>query len=349
MRAVQLFAPSDLRCVDIPKPGLEADDDAIIKVKACGVCGSDLNRVMVKGAYRHPITIGHEFSGIVDEIASDDYGISAGDRVTVTPLIPCGRCDYCRIGQSTLCDDYDYYGSRTDGAMAEYVRVKIDNIIKLPLNVDFEAGAMTDPVAVALHAIRKCNIEPGQRVAVFGLGAIGLLAIQWLKQTGCSAVFAVDIIDEKLDLAGRLGADLCINGRSQDTVEVINSTTGNKGVDAVIELAGSKITQVQAIEAVRKLGRVVYCGISYDDLIIPNPALNRILRGEITVLGAWNSLVSPLPINEWKSSLDFVDRGKIKCQPVVSHRFRLEECVQAFDMMYNRKEVFNKVLFKPED
>jgi L-iditol 2-dehydrogenase len=285
----------------------------------------------------------------VDEIASNDSGISAGDRVTVTPLIPCGRCDYCRIGQSTLCDDYDYYGSRTDGAMAEYVRVKIDNIIKLPLNVDFEAGAMTDPVAVALHAVKKCNIEPGQRVAVFGLGAIGLLAIQWLKQTGCSAVFAVDIIDEKLDLAGRLGADLCINGRSQDTVEVINSTTGNKGVDAVIELAGSKITQVQAIEAVRKLGRVVYCGISYDDLLIPNPALNRILRGEITVLGAWNSLVSPLPINEWKSSLDFVDRGKIKCQPVISHRFRLEECVQAFDMMYNHKEVFNKVLFKPED
>jgi L-iditol 2-dehydrogenase len=349
MRAVQLFAPADLRCVDIPKPRLEDNSDAIIKVKACGVCGSDLMRVMVKGAYRHPITIGHEFSGIVDEIASNDTGISSGDRVTVTPLIPCGRCDYCRIGQSTLCDDYDYYGSRTDGAMAEYVRVKIDNIIKLPLNVDFEAGAMTDPVAVALHAVRKCSIEPGQRVAVFGLGAIGLLAIQWLKHAGCLSVFAVDILDEKLQLAEKLGADFCINGKSSNTIEVINSITDNIGVDAVVELAGSKHTQVQAIEAVRKLGRVVYCGISYDDLLIPNSALSRILRGELAILGAWNSLVSPLPINEWKSSLDFVDRGKIKCHPIISHRFRLEDCAQAFDMMFNHREVFNKVLFKPEE
>ena len=349
MRAVQLFAPSDLRCVDIPRPQLEDNNDAIIKVKACGVCGSDLNRVMVKGAYRHPITIGHEFSGVIYEVGANDSGISTGDRVTVTPLIPCGRCDYCRIGQSTLCDDYDYYGSRTDGAMAEYVRVRIDNIIRLPLNVDFEAGAMTDPVAVALHAVRKCNLEAGQKVAVFGLGAIGLLAIQWLKYLGCSAVFAIDILDEKLELAEKLGADFCINGKSQDTVEIINSTTGGKGVDAVIELAGNKHTQVQAIESVRKLGKVVYCGISYDDLLIPNPALNKILRGELEILGAWNSLVSPLPINEWKSSLDFVDRGRIKCHPIISHRFRLEDCAQAFDMMFNHEEVFNKVLFKPED
>ncbi len=349
MRAVQLFAPSDLRCVDLPKPKIESKSDAIIKVKACGVCGSDLMRVMVKGAYRHPITIGHEFSGIVDEIASYDCGISMGDRVTVSPLIPCGKCDYCSIGQTTLCDDYDYYGSRSDGAMAEYIRVKIDNIMKLPLNVDFEAGAMTDPVAVALHAVRKCKVEPGHKVAVFGLGAIGLLAIQWLKNAGCSSVFAVDILDEKLELAERLGADLCINGKSRNAVEAINSATNNNGMDSAIELAGNKVTQVQAIEAVRKLGRVVFCGISYEDLLLPNAALSKILRGELAVLGAWNSLVSPLPVDEWRSSLDFVDRGKIKCQPVISHRFRLEEAAGAFDMMFNHKEVFNKVLFKPED
>jgi L-iditol 2-dehydrogenase len=349
MRAVQLFAPGDLRCVEVEKPLIAKEADAIIKVKACGVCGSDLMRVMVKGAYRHPITIGHEFSGVIDSIGTDNKGFSPGDRVTVVPLLPCGKCDYCRIGQHVLCDDYSYYDSREDGAMAEYIKVDTANMIKLPSNVDFETGAMTDPVAVALHAVRKTAIEPGQNAAVFGLGAIGLLAVQWLKYSGCSRIYAIDIFDEKLDIAERLGADVCLNAKNIDVVEFINKMTAKRGLDIVIELAGSKITQIQAIEVTRKLGRMVICGISYDDLLIPNAALSRILRGEIILTGAWNSLISPLPVNEWQSSLTFMNSGKIKCNPIISHRFKLEECMKAFDMMFNKKEVFNKVLFKPED
>ena len=349
MRAVQLFAPGDLRCVDVKKPRIENKEDVIIKVKACGVCGSDLMRVMVKGAYRHPITIGHEFSGIIEETGANDTGLNPGDRVTASPLVPCGKCDYCKIGQQVLCDNYSYYGSRIDGAMAEYIRVNADNILKVPLNVDFESAAMTDPVAVALHAVRKTKIEPGQNAAVFGLGAIGLLAVQWLKYSGCSQIYAVDIFNEKLGLAEKLGADVCINAKNENAVEVIENKTKKKGLDIVIELAGLKTTQIQSIDSVRKLGRVVLCGISYDDLVIPNAVLSKILRSEIEISGAWNSLVSPLPVNEWESSLNFINVGKIKCNPIISHRFRLEQCMKAFDMMFNKKEVFNKVLFKPED
>ncbi len=349
MRAVRLFAPGDVRCVEVDKPQLKKDDDVIIKVKSCGVCGSDIPRVTEKGAHEMPITIGHEFAGIIEETGPGVSDFRAGDRVTIMPLIPCGKCDYCQIGKKVLCDDYAYYGSRIDGAMAEYIRVTAENVLKLPVNVDYEMGSMTDPASVALHAIRKADIEPGQNAIVFGMGPIGYFTLQWLKAIGFNEVYVVDIFDEKLDLASRLGADLCINGKSEKVVDIIKEKTDGKGVDLAVEFAGSDVTQVQAVETVRKMGQVVFAGISYKDLVIPNKILNSILRGEITVYGAWNSSISPLPINEWENSLQFMNNGKLKANPLISHRFKLEECQECFDMMGNRTEIFNKVLFKPEE
>jgi L-iditol 2-dehydrogenase len=349
MRAVQLFSPGDVRCVEVDIPQIQQSKDVIIKVKSVGVCGSDIPRVMSKGAYRYPITIGHEFAGQVTEVGPDVNNVKPGDRVTIMPLIPCGVCKFCQIGEAVVCDNYDYYGSRIDGAMAEYINVCADNILKLPPGVDYEAGSMTDPSSVALHAVRKANILPGQSAVVFGLGAIGYLTVQWLKSMGCNTVIAVDIYDNKLKLAEMLGADYCVNGKTQNVVETIMDLTNGFGVDASIELAGSKITQIQSIEAVRKLGTVVYCGISYDDLLLPNNVLSKILRGEIKLKGSWNSSIAPLPINEWESSLAAMKSGKLRTDPLVTHRFRLEDCQEAFNMMYNKTEVFTKVLFKPED
>lgn len=349
MKAVRLFSPGDVRCVEVKIPEIKNADDVIIKVKSCGVCGSDIPRVMVKGAYRHPITLGHEFSGEAVKIGRDVKTVNVGDRVTVMPLIPCGKCNYCKIGEYHLCDDYLYYGSRIDGAMAEFIRVAAGNILKLPENVDYEAGSMTDPVSVALHSLRNLKIEPGQKAAIFGLGAIGFLAMQWLKILGCSEVYVVDVYEEKLHLAKSLGADLCINAKEKNPVDIILDHTSGKGVDIAFESAGSKITQVQAIDSAKKMAKVIYCGISSDDLLIPNSALNNILRRELTIIGSWNSSISPLPINEWESSLTFMNSGKLIAKPLISHRFQLEDCKECFDMMYKRSEVFNKVLFKPEE
>jgi len=348
MRAVTLVSPGHLECVNTEIPIIQNSHDVLIKVHACGVCGSDIARVMVKGAHKMPIIIGHEFAGEVVEVGSDVKSTHVSDRVTIMPLVPCGRCDYCRIGEYTLCDDYDYYGSRIPGAMAEYILVNERNVLKLPENVDYEMGAMTDPVSVALHAVRKAGVEAGQSAVVFGLGAIGFVTVQWLKNLGCTKVIAVDIFDEKLELAKTLGADLVINGKTTDVVKAIQNYTGGKGVDIAIELAGSKLTQPQAVLAVSKMGKVVYCGISYDDLLLPNQALNAILRGELAILGSWNSSIAPLPINEWESALKFMNSGKIQVKPLISHRVRLEDCQSVFEMMFYKKEVFTKVMFKPE-
>ena len=348
MKAVRLFAPGDVRCVEVEEPRIEQDHDVIVKVKSCGVCGSDIPRVMVKGTYAYPITVGHEFSGQVHAVGKEVRNIEEGDLVTVMPLVPCLQCEYCQIGRYVLCDDYQYYGSRLDGAMAEYIRVTARNVLKLPTRVDYEAGAMTDPAAIALHAVRKAGLESGQIALVIGLGPIGLFAVQWLKTLGAGIVLAVDIFEEKLELAKTLGADFAINGNKRNLPEAVAEYSGGKGADAVFEMVGNKGTQLQALQAVRKMGTVVYCGISYDDLLIPVQELNKILRGELILKGAWNSSISPLPVNEWAGALKAMDSTRIKTAPLISHRFALKQCREAFQMMYRRDEVFNKVMFYPE-
>jgi len=181
MKAWNLYAPADLRYEEVPVPKI-GPGEVLVKVQAVGVCGSDISRLMETGTYHFPTICGHEFAGEVVEVAPGVSNCKVGDRVTVIPLLPCGTCDFCRLGQYQLCDHYNYLGSRTDGAYAEYVKVWASNVLHLPPGVPFEAAAMTDPAAVALHAVRRLPLQPGQSVAVLGLGPIGLLAVQWAKR-----------------------------------------------------------------------------------------------------------------------------------------------------------------------
>lgn len=180
------------------------------------------------------------------------------------------------------------------------------------------------------------------------LVAIGFICVQWLRALGCTKVIAVDVADDKLALAKRLGATAGVNGMKTDAVAAIKELTGGEGVDIAIEFAGNKITHVQAVASCKKNGEVVYGGITYDDVTYPNKVIQAILRGELTIHGSWNSSINPLPINEWKSGLEFMSTGQMNVNPLITHRVRLEDCKEVFEMMYNRTEVFTKVLFKPE-
>lgn len=346
MKAVRLHAPGDLRVEEVSVPEI-TENQVLVRVRAVGVCGSDPGRVMEKGTYSYPMTIGHEFSGEIVRVGAKVAGYTVGDPVTVVPLIPCGVCDYCRTGKYNLCDDYSYYGSRTDGAMAEYVAVEVANLLKLPEGVDFESGACTDPVAIAFHALRQAQISAGDTVAILGVGPIGLFAVQWAKAMGATEVFAIDIFEEKLSIAREIGADYTVNARAIDPVEFVLQKTGGEGTHRVIEIAGSKITQEQSLRMARKEGTVVFCGISYDDLVISRKALDGLLRKELRVIGAWNSLASPLPVNEWELALRFMALGRIRCKPVISHRFGLDKAPEVFRWIWERKEFFSKVLFLP--
>jgi L-iditol 2-dehydrogenase len=346
MKAARLYAPGDLRYeeVDIPQVGA---DEALVRVKAVGICGSDPARVMLKGTYSYPTTVGHEFSGEVVELGDGVKSLKAGDRVTIVPLIPCGVCDYCAVGEYTLCDDYSYYGSREDGAMAEFIAVKERNILKLPEEVDFEAGACTDPVSVALHAMRKASVGGGDTVAVLGVGPIGGFAVQWARVLGAREIFAVDIVDEKLSIAQQIGADFVCNATQDDPVEFVLDHTAGAGVDRVIEIAGSQVTQEQSVRMVKKLGHIAFCGISYDDLVLPQKTLDQLMRKEATLVGSWNSSFAPLPVHEWRTSLHFLSKGQIRCHPLISHRLPLGDAPEVFKKIWTKDGYFNKVLFIP--
>ncbi|UCC88710.1 MAG: galactitol-1-phosphate 5-dehydrogenase [Anaerolineales bacterium] len=346
MKAARLYAPGDLRYeeVDIPEIGA---GEVLIRVKAVGICGSDPARVMLKGTYSYPTTVGHEFSGEVVQLGQGVKSLKAGDRVTIVPLIPCGDCDYCAIGEYTLCDDYSYYGSREDGAMAEFIAVKERNVLKLPDEVDLESGACTDPVSVALHAMRKVDMRGGDTVAVLGVGPIGGFAVQWARILGARQIIAIDIVDDKLSVAREIGADLTCNSTRDDPVEFVLSHTAGAGVSRVIEMAGSRVTQEQSIRMAKKQGRIAFCGISYDDLVLPRKTLDQLMRKEATLVGSWNSSFAPLPLHEWHTSLHFLSKGQIQCFPLISHRLPLSDAPEIFRKIWTRDGTFNKVLFMP--
>ena len=346
MKAANLYAPGDIRFEEglAPRPGTS---EVLIKVKACGVCGSDIPRVMQTGTYRFPTIPGHEFAGEVAAVGPGVEDIAAGLRVTVVPLIPCRKCAFCANGKYHLCADYDYLGSRCNGAFAELVKAPAANVLRLPDGVDFELGALTDPAAIALHAVRKLGLNVGDRVAVFGVGPIGAMALQWAKIMGAAETIAVDIFPEKLQVAQDLGADFCINARDRDPVAAILDDTGGAGVERTLEFAGHPVTQQQCILTTAKQGASVWGGISHSGLNLSEKAVDGILRKEMTISGSWNSSFAPL-VSDWETALRFMGQGKIKSGGIISHRLPLREIAAAFQMMVQRQQYFNKVRFFPE-
>jgi len=346
MKAAVLHAPGDVRCEEVPIPAI-GPEEVLLRIKAAGNCGSDLKRIMVEGTWVLPCIPGHEFSGEIAEVGEGVEGWKTGDRVTAAPMLPCFRCEWCLQGQYNLCEDYDYVGSRSDGAFAEYLKIRAFNLVKLPDGVSDEAAAMTDPAGVALHALRRAGgVSPGETVAVLGAGPIGLFACQWAALLGAGKVIATDILDEKLEIASGLGVPVRINSGREDTVARIMEETGGRGADLLIETAGSVETHRQALLAARKRGRIVHIGRAYSDVLLTDEVFTKIFRRELAVFGAVNTNFSPHD-NEWKTTVDYIASGKIRAEPLVSHRLTMSAVGETFRKMYRREMVYNKIIFTP--
>jgi L-iditol 2-dehydrogenase len=346
MKAAVLHAPGDVKFQDVPVPSI-GPEEVLLRIRAAGNCGSDLKRIMVEGTWVLPCIPGHEFSGEIAAMGEGVTGWQVGDRVTAAPMLPCFRCEWCLQGQYNLCDDYDYVGSRSNGAFAEYMKIRAFNLVKLPDNVSDEAGAMTDPAGVALHALRRAGgVAPGEVVVVLGAGSIGLFTCQWAALMGAGKVIATDILDEKLEIANSLGVSVRINSAREDTVKLILDETGGKGADLIIETAGSVETHRQSLLAARKRGRIVHIGRAYTDVLLADEVFTKIFRKELTVYGAVNTNFSPRD-HEWKTTVDFMASGALRTEPLVSHRLPMSSVGETFRKMFRREMVYNKIIFKP--
>jgi L-iditol 2-dehydrogenase len=347
MKAAVLHAPADLRVEEVDVPSIGAGE-VLVKVAAAGICGSDIGRVMVTGTYRFPTVPGHEFSGVVERVGPGVTSVAPGDRVAVAPLMPCNCCEHCARGNYSLCDDYDFMGSRSDGAFAQYLRAPARNVLRVPDNVSLEVAATIEPAAIILHGIQKVELALGDAVAVIGCGALGYFALQFARLSGAQPLIAVDVDDDKLALARRVGADVCINPAKEDAVAAIKAATGGRGVRLALEAAGSDQGRNTAILACAKQGKVVLYGTAYGDVTFSKSAFDKLVRDEVEIIGSWNSYSVPYPGREWFDIIGLLQAGRLEVEPLITHRAGLEEAPEIFRKLKSRSfGPYHKILFKP--
>lgn len=343
MKAARLHAIGDLRVESVPVPQV-ADGEALVQIAYSGICGSDISRVLTKGTYSFPTIPGHEFSGTVVDCPSDPTRV--GDRVAVFPLIPCGDCAMCAVGEYAACANYDYYGSRRDGGFGAYQSVRLENLIALPDNVSLEAGAMVEPAAVAVHAIAAAPIQLGDSVAVVGAGPIGLMAAQLAAARGAE-VYLVDLDRRKLELAEAHGWARGVLAGEQDAAEAIRGATGG-GVHVAIEAAGVSSTLATCLRGVRPFGHVVLLGNPAGAMNLQQDDYWQILRKQLTCVGVWNSSHNPVR-DDWRVAVEAMARGDLDPEPLITHRFQLDQANEAFRVAVDHDELSIKIMFTPGD
>ncbi|MCY3553636.1 MAG: galactitol-1-phosphate 5-dehydrogenase [Candidatus Poribacteria bacterium] len=350
MEALVLHSVGDLRLEQIPVPHL-SEGEVRVRIGFCGVCGSDIPRIFVNGTYSFPTVCGHEFAGIVDACGPGVEGFAPGDAVAVFPLLWCGTCPACEQGQYVQCHDYDYLGSRSDGAFAEYVVAPAANLIPVPQGVTLEEASMTEPAAVALHALRRAQTSPvGKTVAIFGAGPIGLMAAQWARIMGAAEVLLFDIVAEKLELARHLGFDNLFNSATEEPIEVINAQTADKGAHVCIEAAGVPATYRNALGSVGRGGSVVLLGNPAADVTLPAALISQVMRREVSIFGTWNSDYSATGNDDdWRTVLQAMAAGVLTLMPLITHKVPLADSPDMLHKMRDKTEFYAKVLIHPSE
>lgn len=343
MKVSNLYAVGDLRFEEMDKP-VPGKGEVLVHIHACGICGSDVPRVFTKGTYHFPTVPGHEFAGVIEELGEGVDSSWIGKRVAVFPLLPCRECESCEKGNYAQCENYDYFGSRRDGGFAEYLAVPLWNLVVVPDNVSMEEAAMCEPAAVALHAVTRTDIKCGDNVLIMGAGAIGLMVGMWCKAAGASKVILADIDDRNLDYAKTLGFECLINSRSENVPERVQELTDREGVIAAFDCAGVSPAVEACLESVKMFGTVVTVGNPAGDINLKQSAYWNILRKELKVCGTWNSSYSG-KLNDWKRVMKGLAEKKINVRDLITHRYPLEECNEAFEVLRTRSEFVVKVMF----
>ena len=348
MEAIVLHGVSDLRFENVPVPALTAGK-VRVRIGFCGVCGSDIPRSFVKGTYSFPPVCGHEFAGTIEAVGEGVDGWAVGDRVAVFPLIWREDHPASEKGEYAQSDGYDYLGSRSDGAFSEYVIAPTQNLIKVPEGVSLEEAAMTEPAAVALHAARRARVRLGEIIAIFGLGPIGLMLAQWVRSMGAARVLLFDVVEEKLELARKLGFSDVYDSRSEKPADVVSKATNGRGVHVAFEAAGVPPTFNAALDSVRMSGRVVMLGNPAADVTIPAALISQLMRREVEILGTWNSGYTVYgDDDDWRTTLAAMADGRLQLKELITYTVPLKDGICALEMMRDRSEFFTKVLIHPE-
>jgi L-iditol 2-dehydrogenase len=348
MKAGVLHTSNDIRYEDIGKPQV-TPGKVLIKVKYTGICGSDIPRVNGDACHFFPNVLGHEFSGTVEEVGEGVTTLKPGDRIAGIPLVPCMQCEDCRKGDYSLCKHYSFIGSREFGSFAEYVLVPEKNAVKFSDEVSFEKGAFFEPATVALHGLRRVDYKGGKTVAVLGGGTIGMLTMQWAKIFGAKKVVVFDILEERLELAKRLGADAVVNSGKKDFMEEVKAMTGGRGFDYVYETAGNTITMKMAFTLAANKAQVCFIGTPTRELTFSVEEWENMNRKEFMLTGSWMSYSAPFPGDEWELTAYYFGTGELKFDDsFIFQKVPLSDIKKAFEMFKIPGTVKGKILIDSE-
>lgn len=344
MKANVLYNINDLRYVEYPTPILDPGE-VLIKVRACGICGSDINRVYKTGTYHFPTIIGHEFAGEIVSVREDESSLfpTVGTRVGVFPLIPCKKCVNCEKERYEMCQNYNYLGSRTDGGFAEYVAVPRWNLIALDDSITYEQAAMLEPSAVALHALKQFKDIEDKTLTIIGPGTIGNLLVLIAKSLGVNQIIVIGRNDEKLNISKSLGADFIINMTKSNPTDTVKEITNSIGADICIEGTGVSSCIELAISVTRSAGEIVLMGNPQGDVDIEKNLYWQILRRQLTIHGTWNSSFGSKN-DDWKEILNMMQLGIFDPTVLITHRFPLSGLEFGLNIARDSNIMSNKIM-----
>lgn len=329
MKAVRLHRIGEklrINRVQVPRVGAE---EVLIDIKASGICHSDINyRDGVSPVGKLPIILGHEIAGVITEIGHQVKGVKEGDRVCVHYVISCGSCLFCSTGRENLCEKYQMIGKDVDGGFAEYIKVPARNVLELTKTIPFEQGAiMGCAVSTAFHALRRARVSVGDTVVIYGVGGLGVHAVQLASKIfGAGRVIAVDVSNEKLKLAEKLGADEVVNAAGENPVARIKEITGGRLADVAFEFIGLRKTIEKAINCVGKGGRMVIVGVGPEDIRVS--PYGTIIAKEMELIGVNDHLKS-----EMAQLIKLVGSDKIDLSNSVTHRVPLEDVNRGMEIL----------------
>lgn len=349
MKAAVLHGIEDIRYEDYEKPIVEPGT-VLVHVKACGICGSDIPRYFKGTVKKYPLVLGHEFSGIVEEIGEGVTSVVPGDHIAGAPLLPCMECIDCKNGNYSLCKNYSFKGSRVQGAFADYILLPEKNVVKIDPSLTFEQGALFEPSTVGLHGVRLADYEAGKTVAIIGGGTIGFFTMQWAKIFGASKLVVFDISEDRLDFCKKIAADEGINSGASDYKEQALALTDGRGFDYVFETCGAPATIKMAYDLAGNKGHVTFIGTPSSPVTFEPLEWENLNRKELRVTGTWMSYSSPFPGDEWTLTAHYFATGELKYDDgAVFDKFPMCDAQKAFELYKTPGLVKGRILLYNED
>jgi L-iditol 2-dehydrogenase len=343
MKSLLLSEYNHLEIADMPLPTI-GPDEVLVRVEACGICGSDVHGFDGSTGRRiPPIVMGHEAAGTIDSVGSNVRGFKPGDRVTFDSTVYCGQCKYCASGDVNLCDNRQVIGVscgdyRRHGAFAEFVVVPQRIVYHLPESIAFSEAAMLEAVSVALHGVRVSEVKGGETALVIGAGMIGLLTLQAAHAAGCKQVFISDVDTTRLTLAGQVGADKTLHTSGAELLAEVQKLTEGRGVDIVYEAVGRDETIASAIDCVRKGGTVSLIGNITPEVTLP---LQKVVSRQIRLQGSCASS------GEYPQAIELISNGKMQVKPLITAVASLEEGPRWFERLHSREPNLMKIILTP--